>query len=48
MKLKEIQAEREEIDKLKKNRNKNKVVKKGQSLPAVPTDGFSNINRPVT
>ena len=38
-KLREIQAEKDEIERLKKNRNKSKL-KKG--LPAVPTDGFSN------
>jgi hypothetical protein len=39
-KLREINADKEEIERLKKNRNKQKVIKKG-ALPAVPTDGFS-------
>ena len=44
-KLREIQHEKEEIEKLKKNRNKNKSVKKTPSvLPSVPTDGFSNVS----
>lgn len=34
--------ERDEIEKLKKNRNKSKSVKKTGSLPQVPFDGFSN------
>jgi hypothetical protein len=34
-------AEKEEIERLKKNRNKSKVIKKA-ALPAVPTDGFSS------
>lgn len=41
-KLKEIQREREEIEKLKKNRNKSKGMKKNGSLPQVPFDGFQN------
>ncbi|CDW74566.1 protein kinase domain containing protein [Stylonychia lemnae] len=45
IKLREIQREKEEIEKLKKNRNKVKSVKKSASvLPSVPTDGFSNIS----
>lgn len=39
MKLKEINYEKEEIEKLKKYRNRNKISKKS-SLPSVPTDGF--------
>lgn len=35
-------AEKEEIEKLKKNRSKNKTLKKGTSLPSVPVDGFNN------
>ena len=38
-KLKEISNEKDEIERLKKNRNKLKQKKNG--LPAVPTDGFS-------
>ena len=38
-----ISGSLEEIEKLKKNRNKNKTLKK--SLPAVPTDGFSSNSR---
>ena len=38
-KLKEIQNDKEEIERLKKNRNKLKQKKNG--LPAVPVDGFS-------
>ena len=41
LKLKEIQSEKDEIERLKKNRNKQKLKKTGGSLPAVPTDGFS-------
>lgn len=45
IKLREIQHEKEDIEKMKKNRNKTKSVKKSASvLPSVPTDGFSNIN----
>jgi hypothetical protein len=40
--LSEIMAEKEEIEKLKKNRNKNKSLKKGTSLPSVPVDGFNS------
>lgn len=40
LKLREIQSEREEIERLKKNRNKQKTLKKS-TLPAVPIDGFS-------
>lgn len=48
LKLKEIQLEKEEIERLKKNRNKSKV-KKSNNLPAVPVDGFSgNGSRMVT
>lgn len=43
--MREVQYEREDIEKLKKNRNKHKTVKKsGTVLPSVPTDGFSNVN----
>jgi hypothetical protein len=40
--------EKEEIEKLKKNRNKSKTLKKGSSLPAVPTDGFSGNSRSMS
>jgi hypothetical protein len=41
-KLKEIQNEKDEIERLKKNRNKQKLKKNGSMvLPAVPVDGFS-------
>lgn len=41
-KLKEIQNEKDEIERLKKNRNKHKLKKNGSMvLPAVPVDGFS-------
>jgi hypothetical protein len=41
-KLKEIQNEKDEIERLKKNRNKHKLKKNGTMvLPAVPVDGFS-------
>lgn len=43
LKLKEITADKEEIERLKKNRNKQKSLKKNL-LPAVPTDGFSGNN----
>jgi hypothetical protein len=43
IKLREIQYDREEIEKLKKNRNKAKTVKKSGTLPSVPLDGFSNV-----
>ena len=43
LKLKEIQTEKDEIERLKKNRNKAKLKKQG-SLPAVPTDGFTGSN----
>jgi hypothetical protein len=36
MKLKEIAFEKEEIEKLKKNRNKNKQNSKNRGLPSVP------------
>lgn len=42
LKLKEITADKEEIERLKKNRNKQKLKK--NLLPAVPTDGFSGNN----
>jgi hypothetical protein len=44
LKLKEISNEKEEIEKLKKNRNKTKALKKSTTLPAVPMDGFSGNN----
>eukprot|EP00350_Pseudokeronopsis_sp_OXSARD2_P011001 CAMPEP_0170553866 /NCGR_PEP_ID=MMETSP0211-20121228/11704_1 /TAXON_ID=311385 /ORGANISM="Pseudokeronopsis sp., Strain OXSARD2" /LENGTH=436 /DNA_ID=CAMNT_0010862487 /DNA_START=666 /DNA_END=1976 /DNA_ORIENTATION=- len=39
----EIQQQKEEIERLKKNRIKCKSLKKGASLPSVPYDGFSSI-----
>ena len=42
--LQEIQVDKEDIERLKKNRNKSKVQKKG-NLPLVPTDGFSGNSR---
>ena len=41
--IREIQSEKDEIERLKKNRNKHKLKKNG-NLPAVPTDGFSGNN----
>ena len=43
-KLKEIQVDKEEIEKMKKNRNKNKGLR-AKGLPSVPTDGFSGNSR---
>eukprot|EP00347_Sterkiella_histriomuscorum_P019462 403341542 len=44
-KLREIQFEKDEIERMKKNRNKQKNVKKTPgALPSVPTDGFSSIS----
>ena len=41
--MKEIAIEREEIEKLKKNRNKNQSSK-NRNIPSVPADGFSSIS----
>jgi hypothetical protein len=43
--LKEIQYNKEEIEKLKKNRSKVKQAKKGNNLPSVPYDSFVNVSR---
>ena len=45
LKHKEIQVEKEEIEKLKKNRNKGSKIVKKNGLPAVPTDGFSGLTK---